>query len=160
VDASISMPLRVKCRTSIGTSPGTPTPRTWAIPAPGRTAASPLNLTPTKSPSKTSKYCAATCANQRFSIKDKHAASFYRNKDSRPCWTKKGKPSKPPPTPTRGKNANACRWWMPSFTTGMSITPKKIWQLFQQAGTPAWDAAAQPYLPVTGLKSWNDLATE
>lgn len=34
---------------------------------------------------------------------------------------------------------------------------KKIWALFQHAGTPAWDAAAASYLPVTGLKSWDDL---
>ena len=31
---------------------------------------------------------------------------------------------------------------------------KQIWELFRVAGTPEWDAAATPLLPVTGLKSW------
>ncbi len=37
---------------------------------------------------------------------------------------------------------------------------KQIWSLFQKAGTPEWDAAAAPLLPITGLKSWNDLTKE
>lgn len=37
---------------------------------------------------------------------------------------------------------------------------KEIWELFLKAGTPAWDAAAASLLPVTGLKSWNELTGE
>lgn len=37
---------------------------------------------------------------------------------------------------------------------------KLIWELFRAAGTPHWDAAAAPLLPVTGLKSWNELIDE
>lgn len=37
---------------------------------------------------------------------------------------------------------------------------KLIWELFRAAGTPDWDAAAAPLLPVTGLKSWNELIDE
>lgn len=37
---------------------------------------------------------------------------------------------------------------------------KRIWELFRAAGTPDWDAAAAPLLPVTGLKSWNELTGE
>ncbi len=37
---------------------------------------------------------------------------------------------------------------------------KQIWNLLQKAGTPEWDAAAAPLLPVTGLTSWSDLAKE
>lgn len=37
---------------------------------------------------------------------------------------------------------------------------KQIWDLFRKAGTPEWDAAAAPLLPVTGLKSWDELAGE
>lgn len=37
---------------------------------------------------------------------------------------------------------------------------KQIWTLLQKAGTPEWDAAAAPLLPITGLKSWSDLAKE
>jgi hypothetical protein len=35
---------------------------------------------------------------------------------------------------------------------------KLIWDLFRKAGTPEWDAAAQPFLPTTGLPSWDALA--
>jgi hypothetical protein len=35
---------------------------------------------------------------------------------------------------------------------------KQIWELFRKAGTPEWDAAAAKLLPVTGLKSWSELA--
>jgi hypothetical protein len=34
---------------------------------------------------------------------------------------------------------------------------RPIWFLFKAAGTPAWDAAAAPYLPVCGLKSWDEV---
>jgi hypothetical protein len=34
---------------------------------------------------------------------------------------------------------------------------KQIWQLFQLAGTSAWEAEAAKLLPVTGLKSWAEL---
>jgi Family of unknown function (DUF5722) len=37
---------------------------------------------------------------------------------------------------------------------------KQIWELFRKAGTPEWDAAAAPLLPVTGLKSWDELRGE
>lgn len=37
---------------------------------------------------------------------------------------------------------------------------KQIWTLLQKAGTAEWDAAAAPLLPITGLKSWNDLTKE
>lgn len=37
---------------------------------------------------------------------------------------------------------------------------KQIWELFLKAGTSEWEAAAATYLPVTGLKSWDDLAGE
>ncbi len=37
---------------------------------------------------------------------------------------------------------------------------KQIWELFRKAGTPEWDAAAAPLLPVTGLKSWDELTGE
>jgi hypothetical protein len=43
------------------------------------------------------------------------------------------------------------------------VTPhskKEIWELFRKAGTPEWDAAAAPLLPVTGLKSWDELTGE
>ena len=35
---------------------------------------------------------------------------------------------------------------------------KQIWDLFLKAGTPAWKQAAADLLPVTGLKSWDELA--
>jgi hypothetical protein len=34
---------------------------------------------------------------------------------------------------------------------------KEIYALFAAAGTPGWDAAAAPYLALTGLKSWDEL---
>jgi hypothetical protein len=34
---------------------------------------------------------------------------------------------------------------------------KQIWELFQLAGTPAWEMEAAKLLPVTGLKSWAEL---
>jgi len=34
---------------------------------------------------------------------------------------------------------------------------KAIYDLFQKAGTPAWDDAAKFALPIAGLKSWDDL---
>jgi hypothetical protein len=37
---------------------------------------------------------------------------------------------------------------------------KQIWELFHKAGNPEWDAAAAPLLPVTGLKSWDELRGE
>jgi hypothetical protein len=37
---------------------------------------------------------------------------------------------------------------------------KLIWELFRAAGTPDWDAAAAPLLPITGLKSWTELIGE
>ena len=37
---------------------------------------------------------------------------------------------------------------------------KQIWELLRKAGTPEWDAAAAPLLPVTGLKSWDELKDE
>jgi hypothetical protein len=37
---------------------------------------------------------------------------------------------------------------------------KQIWELLRKAGTPEWDAAAAPMLPVTGLKSWDELTGE
>jgi len=37
---------------------------------------------------------------------------------------------------------------------------KQIWELFRKAGTPEWDVAAAPLLPVTGLKSWDELKGE
>jgi hypothetical protein len=43
------------------------------------------------------------------------------------------------------------------------VTPhskKQIWDIFRVAGTPAWDAAAASLLPVTGLKSWDELKGE
>jgi hypothetical protein len=35
---------------------------------------------------------------------------------------------------------------------------KQIWDLFLKAGTPAWKSAVADLLPVTGLKSWDELA--
>jgi hypothetical protein len=32
-----------------------------------------------------------------------------------------------------------------------------IYDLFKKAGTSEWDKAAEFALPVTGLKSWNEL---
>ncbi len=43
------------------------------------------------------------------------------------------------------------------------VTPhskKKIWELFRVAGTPEWETAAAPLLPVTGLKSWAEIKGE
>jgi hypothetical protein len=43
------------------------------------------------------------------------------------------------------------------------VTPhskKQIWELFRAAGTPAWEAAAAPLLPVTGLKAWAEIKGE
>lgn len=37
---------------------------------------------------------------------------------------------------------------------------KQVWEVFLKAGTPEWDAAASPLLPVTGLKSWDELSGE
>lgn len=37
---------------------------------------------------------------------------------------------------------------------------KQIWELFRKAGTPEWTAAAAHYLPVTGLKSWDEIQGE
>jgi hypothetical protein len=37
---------------------------------------------------------------------------------------------------------------------------KEIWSLMKKAGTSEWDAAASTYLPVTHLKSWEQLTTE
>jgi hypothetical protein len=37
---------------------------------------------------------------------------------------------------------------------------KQIWELFRKAGTPEWDAAAAPLLPVIGLKNWDELKGE
>jgi hypothetical protein len=40
------------------------------------------------------------------------------------------------------------------------VTPhstKPIYDVFRKAGTPEWDITAQALLPLTGLKSWNDL---
>jgi hypothetical protein len=37
---------------------------------------------------------------------------------------------------------------------------KRIWELFRSAGTPDWEAAAAPLLPVTGMKSWEELTDE
>ena len=37
---------------------------------------------------------------------------------------------------------------------------KQIWEIFRKAGTPEWDAAAAPLLPVTGLKSWAEIKGE
>jgi hypothetical protein len=34
---------------------------------------------------------------------------------------------------------------------------KQIWELFQLAGTPAWEMEAAKLLPLTGLKSWAEL---
>ncbi|MDB6075119.1 MAG: hypothetical protein JWO89_2759 [Verrucomicrobiaceae bacterium] len=34
---------------------------------------------------------------------------------------------------------------------------KQIYGLFQKAGTPTWDEAAKGLLPVTGLKSWDEI---
>ena len=36
--------------------------------------------------------------------------------------------------------------------------PRRIYDLFKKAATPAWPAAAQFALPITGLKSWYELA--
>jgi hypothetical protein len=36
--------------------------------------------------------------------------------------------------------------------------PRTIYHLFKKAGTPAWPEAARFALPVTGLKSWDELA--
>jgi hypothetical protein len=36
--------------------------------------------------------------------------------------------------------------------------PRTIYDLFKKAGTPAWSEAARFALPVTGLKSWDELA--
>jgi hypothetical protein len=35
---------------------------------------------------------------------------------------------------------------------------RPIWQLVKAADTPAWKAAAEPYLKTCGLKSWDELA--
>jgi hypothetical protein len=43
------------------------------------------------------------------------------------------------------------------------VTPhskKQIWELFRAAGTSAWEATAAPLLPVTGLKTWNEIQGE
>ncbi len=43
------------------------------------------------------------------------------------------------------------------------VTPhskKKIWELFRAAGTPDWEAAAAPMLPVAGLSSWDEISGE
>ncbi len=37
---------------------------------------------------------------------------------------------------------------------------KQIWDLFLKAGTPAWKEAAAALLPVTGLKSWDELVAD
>lgn len=43
---------------------------------------------------------------------------------------------------------------------GSVVTPhskKRLWELFQKAGTPEWEAAAAFALPVAGLKSWDEV---
>jgi len=37
------------------------------------------------------------------------------------------------------------------------LRPRKIYDLFKKAGTPAWPEAAEFALPIIGLKSWNEL---
>ena len=37
---------------------------------------------------------------------------------------------------------------------------KQIWDLFRKAGSAEWNAAAANYLPVTGLKSWDEIKGE
>ncbi len=47
--------------------------------------------------------------------------------------------------------------------SGTIVTPgekKRVYDLFQAAGTPAWPAAAAFALPIAGLKSWDDLPAE